>query len=111
MKRKIIAVIGILVLLAGMMLSACSKAKDEKILVAYFSATGNTKAVATQLADETGADLFEIVPKEPYTAVQLGYDDPEQRVTTEQADASCRVEIAGTLLASTISANKQIPDS
>lgn len=97
MKQRIIAVLGILVLLAGILLSACSKAKEEKILVAYFSATGNTKAVATQLADETGADLFEIVPKEAYTTVQLGYDDPEQRVTKEQADDSCRVEIDGTV--------------
>ena len=97
MKKRIIAVIGIIVILAGTMLSACSKVKDEKILVAYFSATGNTKAVAVQLAEDTGADVFEIVPKEPYTEVQLGYDDPDQRITKEQADESCRVEIAGTV--------------
>jgi flavodoxin len=97
MKRRIIAVISILVLLAGIMLTACSKVEDKKILVAYFSATGNTKAVAVQLATETGADLFEIVPKEPYTEVQLGYDDPDQRITKEQADEKCRVEIAGTV--------------
>ena len=97
MKRRIIAVISILVLLAGIMLTACSKVDDKKILVAYFSATGNTKAVAVQLATETGADLFEIVPKEPYTEVQLGYDDPDQRITKEQADKNCRVEIAGTI--------------
>ncbi|MBO5495416.1 MAG: hypothetical protein J5964_06840 [Eubacterium sp.] len=97
MKRRIIAVISILVLLAGIMLTACSKVDDKKILVAYFSATGNTKAVAVQLATETGADLFEIVPKEPYTEVQLGYDDPDQRITKEQADEKCRVEIAGTV--------------
>lgn len=97
MKRRIIAVISILVLLASIMLTACSKVEDKKILVAYFSATGNTKAVAVQLATETGADLFEIVPKEPYTEVQLGYDDPDQRITKEQADEKCRVEIAGTV--------------
>lgn len=97
MKRKIIAIISIVILLAGIMLSACSKTKDEKILVAYFSATGTTKAVALQLAEETNADLFEITPKEPYTEIQLGYDDPEQRITKEQADESCRVEIANTV--------------
>jgi len=97
MKRRIIAVISILVLLAGIMLTACSKVEEKKILVAYFSATGNTKAVAVQLAENTGADLFEIVPKEPYTEVQLGYDDPDQRITKEQADEKCRVEIAGTV--------------
>lgn len=97
MKKKIIAVIGIIVILAGTLFAACSKTKDEKILVAYFSATGNTKAVAVQLAEDTGADLFEIVPKEPYTDVQLGYEDPDQRITKEQADEKCRVEIDGTV--------------
>ncbi len=97
MKRRIIAVIGILVILAGVIFAACSKVEDKKILVAYFSATGNTKAVAVQLAENTGADLFEIVPKVPYTEIQLGYDDPEQRITNEQSDEKCRVEIAGTV--------------
>ena len=36
-------------------------------LVVYFSATGTTKAVAETLADLQGADLFEIVPEQPYT--------------------------------------------
>ena len=97
MKQRIMAVISIFILLAGIMLSACSKVNDQKILIAYFSATGNTKAVAVQLAEDTGADLFEIVPKEPYTGIQLGYDDPDQRITKEQADENCRVEIAGTI--------------
>ena len=95
MKRKILAIISVLVLLTGIMLTACSKVEDKKILVAYFSATGNTKAVAVQLAKDTGADLFEIAPKEPYTEVQLGYGDPDERITKEQADEKCRVEIAG----------------
>ncbi len=97
MKKRIIAAIGICVLVLGIVFSACSKAESEKILVAYFSPTGNTKAVALQLAENTGADLFEIVPKEPYTEVQLGYNDPEQRITKEQNDDSARVEIAGTV--------------
>ncbi len=97
MKKKVIAVVGTIVLLVCILLSACSAVKDEKILVAYFSATGNTRAVASQLAHETGADLFEITPKDPYTEVQLGYDDPDQRISKEQADENCRVEIAGTV--------------
>ena len=97
MKRRIIAVISILVILAGIIFAACSKVEDKKILVAYFSATGNTKAVAVQLAKDTGADLFEIVPKEAYTKEQLGYDDPDKRITKEQSDEKCRVEIAGTV--------------
>ena len=44
-----------------------------KVLVAYFSATGNTKAVAETIADELGADLFEITPVTPYTSDDLNW--------------------------------------
>ena len=43
----------------------------SKVLVAYFSASGVTKKVATRLAEEIGAELFEIVPETPYTAEDL----------------------------------------
>lgn len=43
--------------------------KDKKILVAYFSYSGTTKNVATTLSEKTGADLFEIVPKNEYSNV------------------------------------------
>lgn len=35
----------------------------SKVLVAYFSASGVTKKLAQNLAEATGGDLFEIVPK------------------------------------------------
>lgn len=35
-------------------------ASGDKVLVAYFSATGNTKSVAEKLANTIDADLFEI---------------------------------------------------
>lgn len=34
----------------------------QKVLVAYFSASGTTKGVAQQLAEVAGADLHEIKP-------------------------------------------------
>ena len=40
-------------------------------LVVYFSATGHTKAVAEKIADVTGADLYEIVPADPYSEADL----------------------------------------
>ena len=43
--------------------------EGSKILVAYFSATNNTKGVAQKLADGLGADLYEIVPEQPYTCL------------------------------------------
>ena len=44
---------------------------DRKILVAYFSCSGVTKAVAEKLAAITGADLYEIKPEVPYTEADL----------------------------------------
>lgn len=53
----------------------------EKTLVAYFSCTGTTEGVARKLAKVTGADLYEIVPAEPYTAEDLDYGDRSHRAT------------------------------
>jgi flavodoxin len=39
---------------------------SNKILVAYFSWSGNTKTIAEQIARETGGVLFEIKAKESY---------------------------------------------
>ena len=38
-----------------------------KILVAYFSASGQTAKLAKTLAGVTGGDLFEIAPETAYT--------------------------------------------
>ena len=40
---------------------------DSASLVVYFSWSGNTESVANEIQAQTGADLFEIVPAEPYT--------------------------------------------
>ena len=47
------------------------KATEPKILVAYFSAQGHTKAVAEKIASVTGGDIFEIVPVNIYTEEDL----------------------------------------
>lgn len=47
-----------------------------KILVAYFSAEGHTRAVAERIAELTGADIYGIVPAEPYAANP--YDDSDK---------------------------------
>ena len=46
---------------------------ETKILVAYFSATGTTKQIAEQIAEVTGADLFEIMPVDAYSSEDLDY--------------------------------------
>lgn len=70
---------------------------DTKALVVYFSATGNTKAVAEALAGLTGAELCEIVPEQPYTDEDLNYNDKTTRATAEQNDSSARPAIQGSI--------------
>lgn len=40
--------------------------QGKKVLVAYYSWSGNTKAVAEQIQQETGADMFVIAPAKEY---------------------------------------------
>ena len=65
-----------------------------KSLVAYFSASGVTKKVATKLTSAIGADIFEIVPKELYTSADLNWMDKKSRSSVEMNDRNCRPEIA-----------------
>ena len=58
---------------------------ETGVLVAYFSATGNTKAVAEQIAELTGGDLYEIVPADPYTEEDLDYGNDQSRTSQEMA--------------------------
>lgn len=62
---------------------------DGDSLVVYFSATGNTKAVAETIADKQDAGLQEIVPEE-----DLDYNDRSSRSTKEQNDENSRPKIA-----------------
>ncbi len=69
----------------------------KKVLVAYFSATGTTKALAEYAADAVNGDLYEIVPQEPYTSADLDYGDSNSRSTKEMNDKSCRPAINGSV--------------
>lgn len=67
----------------------------SKVLVAYFSATGNTAKVASELAKAESADLFEIKAETPYTAADLDYMNKDSRSNLEMADESSRPTISG----------------
>lgn len=69
----------------------------SKTVVVYFSGTGNTKAVAEQIAEELSADIFEIEPEEPYTDDDLNYNNDSCRANQEMNDDSSRPEIANDL--------------
>lgn len=68
-----------------------------KILVAYFSATNTTKGVAKTIADSISADLYEIVPEQPYTDDDLNYHNDKSRSTVEMNDPDARPAISGSM--------------
>lgn len=61
-----------------------------KTLVVYFSATGTTEGVAQAIADTVGADLFEVVPSDPYTSDDLNWTNNDSRVSREHNDEGLR---------------------
>ena len=72
-------------------------ADGTKVLVAYFSATNTTEGVAENLADGIGADLYKILPEEPYTDADLDYNDNNSRTTIEMDDPDVRPAISGSV--------------
>lgn len=70
---------------------------DSTVLVAYFSATGTTKAVAERIAALTGGVIYEIKPETPYTDADLDWHDKNSRSTIEMADPSSRPAIIADL--------------
>ena len=69
----------------------------KKVLVAYFSASGQTARLAKTIAEVTGADLYEIKPDKKYTAAELDWNDKTSRSTVEMYDTACRPAIAGSV--------------
>ena len=66
----------------------------NKILVAYFSASGVTAKTAKLLAEAANADLFEIKPTVPYTRADLNWWDKKSRSTLEMKDQTARPAIS-----------------
>ncbi len=69
----------------------------RKVLVACFSATGHTRAIAEYLQTALEADLYEIAPQEPYTADDLDYHTDGCRANREQNDDAARPAISGSV--------------
>jgi flavodoxin len=105
-------IVMMMVALLTMSLSACipalsaptrslSQKKESKemnkVLVAYFSASGVTRGVAQQLAEVTGGTLHEIKPEQPYTDADLDWRDKQSRSSVEMQDKSSRPAITDKL--------------
>lgn len=73
--------------------AATNDALTEGTAVVYFSATGNTEAVAEKIAAATDGTLMRIEPAEPYTEADLDYNS-DCRANTEQEGGSARPALA-----------------
>lgn len=71
--------------------------QGNRVLVAYFSATNTTEGVAEHIANGLNADIYEIIPKEPYTDADLNYNDNNSRSTIEMNDPTSRPAISGSV--------------
>ena len=80
-------------LVLALLCAACMTALEAKTLVAYFSATGTTKAAAERLAKQHDAQLWEIEPAEPYTAEDLDWRNDKSRSSIEMNDPEERPAI------------------
>ncbi len=96
-KRFLLTLAALAIVIAGCgqnkKTEANQKTEEEtkmKTLVAYFSATGTTKALAEKIASELNADLYEIKPEVPYTAADLDWRDKTSRSTIEMQDKNSR---------------------
>ena len=66
-------------LILALVCAAMMGSMNAKTLVAYFSATGTTKAAAEKLAKQHNATLWEIEPAVHYTAEDLDWRNPKSR--------------------------------
>ena len=75
-------------------LPALEAEEGTHVLVVYFSPGDTVKAAAYTIASAAKADLFEIVPAEPYTEDDLNYYNSKARSMVEQRDRNARPAIA-----------------
>ncbi len=68
-------------------------ADGSNALVVYFSWSGNTENVASAIAGQTGADVFEIVPEEAYIDDYNALLD----IATAEKESGARPAIAGSI--------------
>ena len=64
-----------------------------KKLVAFFSASGTTRKIAEMIAQAAEDDLYEIMPKQPYSKADLNWMDKKSRSSVEMNDKKFRPEI------------------
>lgn len=69
-----------------------------KTLVTFFSASGITKEVAQTIANVANADIYEIVPQEPYSKADLDWTNEQSRTSIEMKNnKTSRPQIANSI--------------
>ena len=66
----------------------------SKKLVAYFSASGQTKKAAEEISNLLNCDIYEIRPKEKYTAKDLNWNKKDSRTSIECKNREARPELS-----------------
>lgn len=94
---KKIAILALVLFCMGAAVELQAQNQNRRILVAYFSATGNTRSVAGHIANTLNATLHEIRPAVPYTSADLNWRDNSSRSNVENNNASARPAISGTV--------------
>lgn len=90
----LLSVVGMATAIGAQQRQDMSKGKsNNKILVAYFSATGTTARAAEKLADVTNGELYAIVPARSYTSADLDWNDKRSRSSVEMNDPKSRPAI------------------
>lgn len=70
---------------------------NKKVLVAYFSWSGNTKSIAEKIQTQTGGDIFEITPVTPYPS---DYNETAYGIAKEQKEKGIHPPINNTDISS-----------
>lgn len=81
----------------GTAAAAESAPAHKDALVLYFSPTGHTASIASELATVADADILEIQPAQPYTADDLNYNVDDCRANQEMNNPAARPAIANNL--------------
>lgn len=64
--------------------------EESKVLVVYYSASGNTEKIANYIAAATDADMFKLEPAKPYSSDDLDWTDENSRVVYEHDNPEAR---------------------
>ena len=82
---KLLLLAAVCFILAALVTARPALAQDKKILVAYFSWSGNTKSIAGQIHQKVGGELVEIVPVTPYPTDYNACTDAAKKEQQNQA--------------------------